>query len=467
MQLLLHLGLVYPNAPTAVDRLLIRLGYSVGAVLAVMVLLGLDPFLDLECRRSCSPNLFAVFATPWLTGLLVSGVAWANLGLGATLLWHRSTVGIPARVPHRLVSFALIGLAVVVSIQSLFIIAGSRQMEPPQVILFASAAGLLLALAIGLAWDLADAANRRRSLAALASELEAGTSGSLVAILRSSLGDDTVEVGYWIPRLGRHVDADGITVETTPSPGRSVALIERAGEELGRVLHGSALSNTELGEEIGSAARLAVDNERLRAELRAQALEMRESQERIVLAADTARRRLERDLHDGAQQRLLTLSYQLRLAQSEADVANDVESAAALSQAMAEAMATIDEVREVAHGIFPSILADAGLARALESLTEDGDISLEIVAPSTRVAPAAEMAAYQLVVATVDATRRQPTSRTSVVAGIDADGLGVEIEVTGDRPTPDSLIHAVDRVGALGGEVIFSDSGIRASIPCV
>jgi signal transduction histidine kinase len=464
--LLLHLGLAYPNAPTAVDRRLIRLVYTVGAVLAVLVLLGLDPFLDLECRRSCSPNLFALFATPWLTGLLVSALAWANLGLGATLLWRRSTVGVPARGAHQLVTLAVMGLAVVVSIQSLIIIAGRRQIEPPQVILFAAAAGLLLALAMGLAWDLADAANRRRSLAALASELEAGTSGSLVAILRSSLGDDTVEVGYWIPRLGRHVDADGITVVTTPSPGRSVALIERAGEELGRVLHGSSLSDTELEEEIGSAARLAVDNERLRAELRAQSLEMRESQERIVLAADTARRRLERDLHDGAQQRLLTLSYQLRLAQAEADVAKHSATSEALRQAIDELMATIDEVREVAHGIFPSILADAGLARALESVAEGSGGSLDIVAPSTRMAPAAEMAAYQLVVATVDATRRQPTSRTHVEAAIDDDRLGIDIEVTGERPAPASLIHAVDRIGALGGEVLFSERGIRASIPC-
>jgi signal transduction histidine kinase len=466
MPLLVHLALVYPNPPTAFDRRLIRLAYGIGFVLALLVLLGHDPFLDLKCRRSCSPNLFALFATPQLTGLLPTAVAWANLAVGATLVWRRSIVGTPAGVPHRLVTFAVIGLAIVVGIQSLFFIAGSGQSDPTNLILFSLVAGLVLVLATGLAWDLADAANRRRSLAALASDLEAGTSGSLATLLRRSLGDDTVEVGYWIPRLGRHVDADGIGVDTNMSPGRSVALIERSGEELGRVLHGSTLSHTELEDQIGSAARLAVDNERLRAELRAQAMEMRESQERIVLAADTARRRLERDLHDGAQQRLITLSYQLRLAQAEADLAEDPASSIALRQAIDELVAIIDDVRDVAHGIFPSILADAGLGRALESLTEGSDLSLHVEAPPSRMDPSVEMAAYHLVVATVDAVESSASSLASVVAAIDEHRLGIEIEVTGDRPRPESLIHAIDRVGAIGGEVTYTDTGIRASIPC-
>ena len=128
------------------------------------------------------------------------------------------------------------------------------------------------------------------------------------------------------------------------------------------VAHDTTLSGAEaLEREIGAAARLAVDNERLRAGALSQLEDLRASRARIVDAGDAARRRLERDLHDGAQQRLLTLSFELRLARAAAEAAGDEELAGLLASSGAEVQAALDELRELAHGIYPAILTEAGL----------------------------------------------------------------------------------------------------------
>ena len=132
------------------------------------------------------------------------------------------------------------------------------------------------------------------------------------------------------------------------------------------VIHDAALSGArELEREIGAAARLAVDNERLRAEVLAQLEDLRASRARIVEAGDSARRRIERDLHDGAQQRLLTLSYELRLARADAEADGDEALAPLLAVDGEEVQAALAELRDLAHGIYPAILTEAGLGPAL------------------------------------------------------------------------------------------------------
>ncbi len=459
MPLLVHLGLGHRRRPPATDVRIIRLAYVIGGAFALTMTVAHDPFLDLACWRSCSPNVFAFLATPELSRALIRLAPWVVLLVGGTLLVCMARPG-RADDPRDRVRWATGGLAIVSVTLSILRIAGSDPMGWPSVALFGVSGSLLVGLGVAVGWDLAATLQRRKSLAALTSRLE---TGSLTSILRRSLHDDTVEVEYWIPRLGRYVDPEGATVTTSPSEGRTMATIERSGQELGRVLHSSALAAAELEEEIGSAARLAVDNERLRAELRAQESEMRASQQRIVLAADTARRHLERDLHDGAQQRLLALSYQLRLAQAET---GDPATAAALSESIDRLMDAIDEVRDVAHGIFPSILSDAGLARALESAKEETGIPVRIDVPSTRLPEPAEMAAYHLVTSTVDAIAEEPPAEMSILARVGEDTLEVEIRVDGAHPDPQALVHAVDRIGALGGRVEIITDRINAEIPC-
>jgi signal transduction histidine kinase len=244
-----------------------------------------------------------------------------------------------------------------------------------------------------------------------------------------------------------------------------VVTLERAGGELGRVIHGSHLSAGDLAREIGAAARLAVDNERRRAELLAQANEIRVSQERIVAAGDDARRRLERDLHDGAQQSLLALSYKLRIAETVARRAGADRWALALSGASGDVLTTIEEVRRLAHGIFPSILVDAGLVRALETLREESDVQLEIDLLDKGCGDATAIAIYQLVAAVVNAPGLDKFARTSIT-GQKVDGLFI-VDVYVQEPVAASaLIRAVDRVGALGGSFGFRETGVHVELPC-
>ena len=134
------------------------------------------------------------------------------------------------------------------------------------------------------------------------------------------------------------------------------------------MIHDRALSEArELEREIGPATRLAVDNERLRATVLAQLEDLRSSRARIVEAGDSARRRIERDLHDGAQQRLLTLSYELRLARTAADGDGDAELATVLASTADKVRAALGELRDLAHGIYPAILTEAGLGRARDA----------------------------------------------------------------------------------------------------
>jgi signal transduction histidine kinase len=449
MPLLVHLGLGYPAEPRRVDQTIVRLTYVVGGSLAVLALVGYDPFLDLECWRTCSRSVVAVFGSRGLTQVVVAITPWVQLFMAGTLLVRLLPRGFRAGSRIAPVPLAVVGLAIAAICLSILMIRGVEPLAPAYLGLHVASGWLLVAAGLGVGWDLATLTRRRRSLAELALDLGDGTSRSLASTLRESLHDDTVEVRYWIPRLQRYVDPEGRSVDPEPAPGMTVATIERAGEELGRVLHRSALSVSELEQEIGAAAKLAVDNERLRAELRSQAIEMRASQERIVLAADTARRKIERDLHDGAQQRLVTLSYQLRLARAEAEAAGDEAAVARLALATQDLMTAIGEVRTVAHGIFPSILADAGLARALESVREETGFPQHIEAPAARFAPTAEMAAYQLVTAAIEGL---PAGRCEIgVVAAETDGC-LDIEINADVG-PGSLVG-------------FTSTGVHAEIPC-
>jgi signal transduction histidine kinase len=245
-----------------------------------------------------------------------------------------------------------------------------------------------------------------------------------------------------------------------------VTQIVREGAPVAAVVHDAALLDTSFERELGSAARLAVENERLQAEVRAQLEALRSSRTRITERADAERRRLERDLHDGAQQRLLALSFDLRLARSAADSGADVPTATRLAAAVDEAAAALEELRELAHGIFPAILAEAGLAVALETLADESPLPVELSAPAgARLPAAAEAALYAAVRDAIeDAAGR---GATYVRAGLTLDGDQASLAVVDDgRAREAPLVHVEDRLGALGGRVTFGRSSVRAEVPC-
>ena len=237
-----------------------------------------------------------------------------------------------------------------------------------------------------------------------------------------------------------------------------------------------AITSLVLGAAVTTAHRLARENERLHAEVRSQLEAVSASRSRIVESAYRERHRVERDLHDGAQQRLVSLAYSLGLAVSRAAPRVDDEARATLARTLDEVRLTLSELRSLAQGIHPALLTQGGLGTALESLAEQATIPVAVRAPLGRFPPVIEAAAYFVVsesLANVAKHARARAARVSVTET--ADGLVVDVVDDGiggaDPGRGSGLTGLVDRVCALDGHFhIDSPLGggtrIRAVLPC-
>jgi len=294
------------------------------------------------------------------------------------------------------------------------------------------------------------------------------------------MGDPSLEIAYVVLDGRGYVDASGFPYELPgEGSGRAVTVLESAGRPIAALVHDEALAHDpEIVEAVAAAARLAIANERLRAELRAQLEEVRASRARIVDAGDAERRRVQRDLHDGAQQRLVTLSLELGLIRNRLDEGTDPEIAAQLESIGQELREAIDELRELARGIHPSILTDAGLAAALESLAQRSALPVSLDDRSTgRLPERVEVTAYFVVAeALTNVTKYARASRVSVRLESRDGLLRVEVEddgIGGVDPTSGSGLRGLqDRVTAIGGRLsVEGPSGegtcVRAEIPVV
>jgi signal transduction histidine kinase len=323
--------------------------------------------------------------------------------------------------------------------------------------LFAARSAALLALGAALVWTVVRAARSRASVGRLIGTLQdAPASLTLQQVLARAVGDQGLVVAY--PVGDRHVDAHGRPV-AVPAPGGSVAVtsIERDGAAVALVLHDPAvLGEEDLAREIGAAARVAVDNERLQAQSQAQLGELRASRARVVETADATRRRLERDLHDGAQQRLVSLALMLQLATDSVDP----RVAAQLRAAEAELRAATVELRELAHGIHPAALSEEGLGPAVRALADRVPLAIDALElPPRRPSPAVETAAYYLV---DEVARASEATRLS----LRADTAALAIELVPDGVPAAALSHVRDRIAALDGELVVEEGRVSARIPC-
>jgi signal transduction histidine kinase len=330
-----------------------------------------------------------------------------------------------------------------------------------------------VALAVGLIWE----GGGRSAVAGLVVALERTPPGAVRDALARTLGDPSLELALWLPERETYVDAQGAPLTLpTPGSGRAVTTLGPANAPVAALVHDPVLLERRgLLAAAGAAARLALENERLQAELRAQLAELRASRARIVTAGDDERRRLERDLHDGAQQRLLGLGLALQLARAQLGQANGTSEL--LSEADAELRAALDELRELARGIHPAVLTEQGLSAALRTLAERSPVPVTMVElPEERLSAPAEAAAYFLVseaLANVAKYARASRVRVSVISAggrvlvdIEDDGVG-----GADSSRGSGLRGLSDRVQALGGELeLESPPGrgthVHAEIPC-
>lgn len=196
----------------------------------------------------------------------------------------------------------------------------------------------------------------------LSSQVPAG--GPVRETLAQSLGDSTLAIAYWLPERGEFVDERGLPV-TLPEAGsrRAWTAVDYEGARVAAIIHDADLdASTELVQAAAAAASLAIDNERLKADLRARVEELRASRVRLVSASDEARRRLERDLHDGAQQQLVALAVDLRILRRR--VGESPEALELIDRIDQKVTDALEEMRELARGIHPAILTDRGLRPA-------------------------------------------------------------------------------------------------------
>ena len=223
----------------------------------------------------------------------------------------------------------------------------------------------------------------------LGSAAEAGT---VAGVLAAASGDPGVRIVYRLPHSDGYADATGRPVALPPR-GPGVTSVLRDDQELAVVLHDPGTTDTDgIRLACGTALKLALDNERLRAEALSQLAELQASRARVVRVGDAERRELERNLHDGAQQRLLALSFDLRRAVASA---TDPHARDALVVAESESRAALAQLRELAHGIHPAVLEEAGLGAALTTLAESISLPVELrKVPVGRLPRDVEQAAY-------------------------------------------------------------------------
>jgi signal transduction histidine kinase len=471
---LVHMLVAFPSGRVEgrLEHAIVWLGWAGATILPLLSLL-VTPHLN-DCS-DCPANLLLIADAPTLSSV-IDGI---SVVLSIALLLCLAVVLIRrwrafGKVQRRALApvvwtgaaVAIIGIATVIPDA----IGADTVTEVADSILIAVITAVPFAFLLGL---MRSSLSRAGAVSALFERL--GGAGARDA-LAEALGDETLALAYWLPDSRRYVDARGRTV-TLPAPGgdRAVTEIERDGAPVAAIVHNPALlEDRELVRTAGAAAALALENERLAAEVRARYDDLRAASERLVAASDAARRRIERDLHDGAQQRLVSLSVTLNLARKHAEPGS--RTAALLDSAMTELTAGLSELRDLARGIHPAVLTERGLDPALEALAARAPLPVTVShGLAERLPPAVESAAYFVVMEALTNVAKYASATAAevtveqvngqVVVGVRDDGIG------GADPSAGSgLAGLSDRVVALGGTlVVESPPGggtlVRADLP--
>jgi len=322
----------------------------------------------------------------------------------------------------------------------------------------------------------------RGSVAGLVVQLGGPTApADLRAALARTLGDPSLELAYWFPAEARYVTGDGrpVGVPDADSSRRST-LVERDGTPIAMLLHDPALEhNAGLVQSVCAAAGLALENERLQAELRARLVELGASRGRLVEATDAERRRIERNLHDGTQQRLVSIAMSLGLLESKL-APGQGDAAPIVREARTALALALEELRELTQGIHPTLLVERGLPVALEELCRRAGLPAHLeVDLDVRLPDQVETAAYYFASeAMSNAVKHSHGNEIGVDVSFDGHVLTVEITddgiggaAIGGAGPGSGLRGLADRVEALGGRFTVSSppgrgTRLTAQIPC-
>jgi signal transduction histidine kinase len=477
--LLIHLLLSFPSGrlDSQLDRALLAIAYFNTTVIQLAAFVLNDP--QQGCAH-CPANPLLIDHADTAAGVISAAqldIAVGVLGAVVAILYRRWRDSSHSQRRSFAPVLAVGSLTFMLLMASLIVgQAGlsSRVDDALTLALFGTLACLPFAFLTGL---LRFRFSQVEAVSSLVGRLGGGTGrGSVRDALAEALGDPEVELAYWVPNRDTYVDSAGRPMQLEPAPkGKIATLIEHDGRRVAAIVHDSELAEEpDLVQAVGAAAALTLENERLDAELRAHVDELRASRARIVTAGYAERQRLERDLHDGAQQRLMALGINLRLARNR--LTDDPEAAALLDASLEELNEATSELRELARGIHPAVLTDRGLDAALNGLAGRSPVPVELVAtPDERLPSSVESAVYFVVAEALTNAARYAHARSVSVTVMRTNGR-VDVQVSDDGvggadPAQGSGLRGLsDRVAALDGrlELTSANDGttVRAMIPC-
>ena len=414
---------------------------------------------------TCPANLLAIADAPdaaaWLErwGFRIGIAALALVAVGvAWRAWRASPAARRTVAPVLVPGLAFLGIVIAQLVHDLG--RGWEGFDGVDESLRLAQAGALIAVALGVAWQRFAARRIRHRLAGLVVDLAgAGRPGELGALIATALDDSTLELFFAFE--GGWIDAAGSSHELPSGGERGRTSLVQDGEVVATVVHRPGLlDDARLVEELGRAARLAIDHERLQAHQRAQLERLRATRTATVAASDAERRRLERDLHDGAQQALAALAMAIGLARGARSDARADE----LASAQGHVREALGRVRAIAHAAYPAALDDAGLAAALDVLG-DWRPHVELTGvPHARLDPQLETSIYFIVAAL---TRRPETAMVDVALDRERNEVVIGVRTAGSV----ELDEVEDRVGALGGRLVADETSgagmaVRVELAC-
>ncbi len=472
--LLMHLALAFPDGllHSRLERAVAVSAYLVALVAWPLRLLFVPSEALADCEDVCPENLLLVDDRSGLgaAGEAVAILLWLVVAAAVLVIlvrrW-RSSEGLARRSLTPVLMPAAAAIVLVLASIPVGAASGTAGTVVETLALAAFAA-----VPVGFLFGLLRARLARGAVDSLVVELgDAVVAGGVRAALARSLRDPSLELAYWLPDEAVYVDPAGRRVPDGPRDGRAVTRISHGGEPVALVTHAAALRDQEdLVDAACAAAGLAIANERLQAELRRRLVELRSSRARLLAAADGERRRLERDLHDGAQQRLVALAMLLRRAETAAGE-GDPDASALIARARSELDAALSGLRELARGIHPAVLTDHGLEAALRSLGDRSALPVTLeFGLSERPPSQIEVAAFYVVAeALTNVVKHAGAERARVTVAAKADLLRVEVVDDGRggaRPDQGSGLHGlVDRVEAVGGRLrVESPAGVGTQV---
>jgi signal transduction histidine kinase len=422
---------------------------------------GLVPSVLFDPRATgcfeCPRNLLLLHGDAGLHDALLRDGLWVNavacaVVAGAAALGLARRPALVRRVAAPVVVPALVAAGLGAAMLAHDARAGSPALDATTRTLWLLLCGALLLAAAGVASEAVRVRLLRRRVAAhVVATLPAGD--ELQAALAAALDDPGLRVVF-VTGSGIRVDATGRSAGP-PAPGVAVTEIHAGGELVAELHHDAALAAGDRVAAVARGAGLGLQHAALRARLRAELAELDASRARVVEAADGERRRLERNLHDGAQQRLIALTVAL---------ADD-------PVAQGEMRAALAELREIAHGIHPVSLSDAGLAAAVRDIADGSRVPVRIGAVlSQRVPAPVEAATHRLVSDAVLCAERDGDGRAVEVEIERMDGLlRARMRLPGVDPERATvrLEHSADRFAALGGRLaIGTGAVVDGELPC-